>query len=127
MIKKENSVWVDLYNCLFILSSDSKELEKLASPIFEPFDELELAMINGLKDSSLNLFLEYDWIDKSTKDELVKFRDFVNKINAELWNFDDFASHEDWSFAKKWALYFLNMLGEERRGWDSTGESIVTC
>ena len=108
-----------------MVSSNFSELEKLETPIFEPLDELETAMINGLQKRSLELFVMKNWITQVQKNELLKFKTYLEKIDAAYWNPKDFDTHPDWILARKWANSILEKLGETKRGWDSTNEIII--
>ena len=37
----------------------------------------------------------------------------------------DFKTHEEWSFARIWANKLLVDIGEQKRGYDSTGEVTI--
>lgn len=124
-MRKEDSIWVNLYNCLYILSSNFCEIEYLNSPIFEVFDELETALYMGLKEDSLNQFLSEKWIDLELKEELNNLRNFVDNIEPKLWNSDKFDSHEDWKLVKKWSSNLLSRLSMKKKGWNNTGEIII--
>jgi len=125
MIYKKDSVWIDLYNSLYIVSSSSSELIKLETPIFEPLDELETALINGFHVKSLKLFVDEKWITLLQKKELLKFKTYIEKIDSAYWNLTDFDNHPDWILVRKWANSILQNLEETKRGWDSTNEIVI--
>ncbi|MEL7005423.1 MAG: hypothetical protein AAFN93_22225 [Bacteroidota bacterium] len=125
MIDKRNSVWVDLYNTLFLVSSNYGEIKHLESPIFEVLDELETVLYTAFRLDVLNQFQENGWIDEVIKTELVQFYNHVDKIENSRWNSIDFDNYEDWVIAKKWAKSLMNKLNMDRQGWDSTGSTVI--
>ena len=124
-MNKKESVWIDLYNALYIMSSKYKDIQHLESPVFDVFEELDTAIMNGLKDSNLALYFEEEWITLTLYQEFKKFGEYINSISSELWNESDFDKHPDWELARKWAVSLLSKIGEKKRGWDSTGDTIV--
>lgn len=77
-MEKSASIWINLYNTLFLISYCYDELKCLESPIFEVLDELETSLINGLRDEALDFYESKSWIDSSVKTELINFRNHVN-------------------------------------------------
>ncbi|WP_422003552.1 hypothetical protein [Roseivirga pacifica] len=124
-MKKEGSIWINLYNALFVISSRYADLKHLESPVFEVLDELESSIVDGLRQESLNYYLDNKWIDDREKDELIKFRQHLDSINTEQWNKYDFDSSEDWNLARSWAKSLMVRLGIKNNGWNSTGEIIM--
>ncbi|MDN5204927.1 hypothetical protein QQ008_26290 [Fulvivirgaceae bacterium BMA10] len=124
-MKKKGTVWIDLYNCLYLVSSKYNEVEYLESPIFEIFDELDSSIINGLSMESLKFFLENDWITEEQKKELNQFKQYLVGIDDKYWNKIDFDLQEDWLFLKKWSISLMDKLGMKKKGWDSDGEQVI--
>ena len=123
-MKKKGTVWVDLYNTLYFMSCTSKEIKKLQSPIFDPLDELDSAIIMGLRNDALLFFSKNNWISDELKNELIQFRNHLHKINSSFWNFYDFDNHEDWKIARLWSRKLLVKIGEDSKGWDSSNQII---
>jgi len=124
-MNRSKTVWVDLYNCLYIISSKYHEISLLQSPIFEIFEELDSKIIMGLSETSLTFFYSEGWIDDSIRKELAKFRDYVNSIPSMHWNADDFDYLEDWGLARDWAISLMKKMKMEKNGWNSNGEIII--
>ena len=97
----------------------------METPIFEPIDELETALMNGFHKKSLKLFIDKNWITQLQKKELLKFKAHIERIDSEYWNLTDFDNHPDWILARQWANSILQKLGETKRGWDSTNEIVI--
>lgn len=124
-MQKSKSIWIHLYNSLFVVSSTYREIAYLETPIFELFDELDTSISMGLSEQSLSFFRDEGWIDKQTASELGRFRDFLRRMPIETWNSSDFDSSEDWILARKWATDIMTKLKMNKRGWDSTGEVTI--
>jgi hypothetical protein len=122
MINKEDTAWVHLYNCLYLVSSEYDQISHLESQTFEIFDELDTTIIGGLNERALILFLDKEWIDTSTKKELENFREYLNGIDAQRWNPKDFNYYEDWTIAREWANTLLEKLNIKKNGWCSSGK-----
>jgi hypothetical protein len=121
----KNFAWTSLYNCLYIISSENKDIASLESPVFEIFEDLDTRITVGLNDQSLSFFLSQGWINEGAKGELSRFRDFVNKIDSKHWNADDFDHLEDWTLARDWAVSLMHKLKMEKNGWNSDGETVI--
>ena len=115
---------VFLYNGLYAISSNYKDLEHLESPIFEVMDEIDSCIVTGFSDQALQNYSD-SGIEDGTVNELRRFRDFVGKIDNEYWNPDDFDSYEDWKIARSWATSLLGKLGMTKRSWNTGNTKIV--
>jgi hypothetical protein len=122
---KRKTSWVFLYNCLYVISSKYSEIAHLESPVFELFDELDSAIIGGLNERSLSFFMDQHWVDQTLKEELIRFRDYLNGISPEYWNAKDFDGSEDWRIARGWACLLMEKLNMRRNGWNSEGSVVI--
>ncbi|WP_436516253.1 hypothetical protein [Ekhidna sp. To15] len=114
-----------LYNGLYAISSYYEDLKHLESPVFEVFDEIDSCITVGFSDQSILYYLKNKIVDKALADELRKFKEHVEKIDAEYWNDYDFNKIEDWEIARKWAHSLLEKLGMERQGWDDSSTTNI--
>lgn len=117
--------WTSLYNCLYVISSHYEDIASLESPVFEIFEDLDTRITVGLNDESLSFFTGQGWINEDMKGELLRFRDFVNKIDSRYWNANDFDCLEDWGFARDWATSLMRKLKMEKSGWDPDGTTVI--
>jgi len=124
-MKKETSIWINLYNTLFVISSMYEDLQHLESSVFEVLDELESSIADGLRQKSLNFYRENNWIDEDQEKELQKFHQFLDGIDAKYWNEYDFDNSEDWILARAWAKSIIQKLDIKMNGWNSTGEIVI--
>ncbi|HTF18214.1 MAG TPA: hypothetical protein VK658_09095 [Chryseolinea sp.] len=120
-----NFLWTSLYNCLYLISSRYREIESLQSPVFEIFEDLDTRTGIGLSDESLSVFLSEGRISEVMKEELSRFKDFLNKIESKYWNAHDFDHLEDWRLARAWAATLMQKLKMEKNGWNSDGEVVI--
>jgi len=121
----KNFAWTSLYNCLYLISSQYKDIAPLQSPVFDVFEDLDTRITVGLNDESLSFFVSEDWINKDVKGELLNFRFFLNKIEPKHWNEDDFDHLEDWRMAREWAIALMKKLKMTNKGWNSDGEVVI--
>ena len=124
-MNKRGTVWGDLYNTLFVISSSFQDLQNLQNPYFDVLDELDSAIINGLNDTSLIFFLEQGWIEDDMYRELLAFRSEIEKLDNILWNHNDFDNHEDWIFLRNWSKALLKKFKIKKDGWNSDGEIVI--
>ncbi len=120
-----NYAWISLYNCLYLISSRYKDIANLQSQVFDIFEDLDTRISIALNEQSLSFFVREGWIDEDIKRNLVKFKDFIDKIDSRHWNANDFDYHEDWEMARSWANNLMNKLNLKNRGWDSSDETII--
>ena len=121
----KNYAWVSLYNCLYLISSNYKDIVQLESNVFEIFEDLDTRLSVGLNAQSLSAFVHEGWIDNEIEKTLSRFRDFVNEIDSQHWNANDFDHLEDWKIARGWANNLMIKLNLKNRGWDSSGETVM--
>ena len=105
---------VFLYNGLYAISSNYKDLEHLESPIFEVMDEIDSCIVTGFSAQALR-----NYSDSGIED------DFIDKIDNEYWNPHDFDNYEDWTIARSWATSLLGKLGMTKKSWNTGSTKIV--
>jgi hypothetical protein len=111
-----------LYNCLYLVSLEYDQISHLESQTFEIFDELDTTITGGLNERALIFILDKEWIDTSTKNELENFREYLNGIDAQRWNLNDFNYYEDWTIAREWANTLIEKLNMKKNGWCPSGK-----
>ena len=113
-----------LYNGLFAISSQYKDLEHLESPIFEVMDEIDSCIVTGFSEQAFENYYR-SGIDLEIINELRSFGEFVDKIENQYWTPEHFDQYEDWEIARKWAYKLMKKLGMRRNGWYSSGTNII--
>lgn len=123
-ISKEDSIWVDLYNFLFFITSRSIEIRRLQSNIFDPFDELETVIVSTTNKNNLEFLIKKKWLDEKLVISINQLANFVLSIDSNKWNLDSFENEEQWEISRKWGMKLIKKLNINRNGWNNNCESI---
>lgn len=114
----------NLINSLVLFSFTTKELEKLAGPLFNPMSELETEIDYAFLPVCFETIFRNDRIDSSLKSELLDFKKKTDDIPAEVWDWEFIDTHELWVEARKDANDLLNKLGIKGREYNDEYETI---
>lgn len=110
----------NLINCLILFSLNSDGLEKLAGPVFDPMFELESEADIAYTPVCFETIFRNKVIDNSFKDELLEFKQEIDNISNEIWDWDFIDNHEVWIAVREKANLLLNKLGIESRVYNDT-------
>ena len=110
-----NYYYTNIVNSIILYTYDTKELEKmtpiLIDPLTELYEELEQAFTPVCFETVLRLKL----IDNSFKTELLKFKQEVDNIPPEIWDWEFIDNHESWKKIRNHANELLNKIGVTSR------------
>lgn len=105
----------NLINSLVLLSLSARELEKLASPSFDPIDELYEEAQYAFTPVCFETIFRTNKVDPSFKDSLLKIKIELDAIPSEIWNYENMDNHEAWISTRKNANALLGKLGISHR------------
>jgi len=107
--------YINLINSLILFSLTSKELEKLAGPVFNPMSELESEIDYAFTPVCFDTIFRKGVIDKSFQEELLLFKKSVDNIPSEIWDWEFIENHEVWITVRQKANSLLDKLGVTNR------------
>lgn len=110
--------YTNLINSLILFSLTSKELEKLAGPVFNPMTELELEIDYAFTTVCFDTIFRKDLIDKSFKYDLLEFKKWTDDIPSEIWDWEFIDNHETWVTTRQKANALLDKLGVTSRTYN---------
>lgn len=88
--------YTNLINSLILFSLTSKELQKLAGPVFNPLTELESEIDYAFTPVCFDTIFRKGLIDNSFKSELLSFKKVTDDIPSEIWDWEFLDKHETW-------------------------------
>lgn len=107
--------YTNLINSLILFSLNSKELEKLTEPSFDPIFELESEIDYAFVPVCFNTIFRKGLINYSFKDELLQFKEWTSQIPSEIWDWEFIEKHETWVTTRLKANAILDKLGVTSR------------
>jgi hypothetical protein len=110
--------YTNLINSLILFSLTSKELEKLAGPVFNPMTELESEIDYAFTPVCFDTIFRKGLIDKSFKNELLQFKKWTDDIHSEIWDWEFIDNHETWIMTRLKANALLDKLGVTSRTYN---------
>ena len=116
--------YTNLINSIILFSLTSKELEKLAGPVFNPMSELETEIDYAFTPVCFNTIFRNGLIDNSFKDELLAFKKWTDDIPSEIWDWEFIDNHEIWGTTRLNANALLDILGVTSRNYNDDYTSI---
>jgi hypothetical protein len=113
--KETDFYYTNIINSIILYTYDSTKLGEMAyiliDPLTELFEELEYAMTPVCFDT----VFRFELIDNSFKNELLEFKNEVDNIPTEIWNWEFIDSHEIWIMIRQKANALLDKLGVATR------------
>ncbi len=110
-----NYYYTNIVNSIILYTYDTKELEKmtpiLIDPLTELYEELEQAFTPVCFETVFRLKL----IENTFKVELLKFKQEVDDIPTEIWDWEFIDDHESWKKIRNHANELLNKIGVTSR------------
>jgi hypothetical protein len=103
--------YTNLINSLILFSLTTKELEKLAGPVFNPLSELEAEIDYAFTPVCFDTIFRNGLIDDSFKIELLTFKKETDDIPSEIWEWEFIDNHETWISTRQKANALLDKLG----------------
>lgn len=116
----EYDKYVDFYytniiNSIILYTYDTTKLEEMTPILFDPlvelYEELEYAFTPVCFETVFRLGI----IDHTFKNELLEFKNDIDKIPTEIWDWDFIDNHETWRTTRIRANRILDKLGVTSR------------
>ncbi|MBI3133833.1 MAG: hypothetical protein HYZ14_04080 [Bacteroidetes bacterium] len=116
--KQVDFYYTNLINSIILFSLTSKELEKLAGPVFNPMTELEAEIDYAFTPVCFDTIFRNGLIDNSFKAELLVFKKLTDDIPTEIWDWEFIDNHEIWVTTRLKANALLDKLGVTSRTYN---------
>jgi len=116
--KHADFYYTNLINALVLFSLNVEELEKLASPVFNPLTELESEIDYAFTPVCFETIFRSGIIDISYKNELLSFKKWTDDIPSEIWDWDFIDFNETWIVTRQKANELLDKLGVKSRTYN---------
>ena len=118
--------YTNLINSIILFTYDTNKLDALApillDPLTELYEELDYAFIPILFETVFYNNL----IDESFRNDLLQFKEKVDKIPNEIWDWEYIDTHDEWKKLKIEAEILLNKIGISTRIFDLKYQSTIT-
>ncbi|MGF7038416.1 hypothetical protein [Mucilaginibacter lappiensis] len=116
--KYVNFYYSNLINSIILFALTSNELEKLATPTFNPISELETEIDYAFTPVCFETIFRNQLVDESFKTELLAFKKGTDDIPSEIWDWDHIDIHPTWILIRQKANELLEKLGIESRTYN---------
>jgi len=110
--------YTNLINSIILFSLTTKELEKLAEPLFDPIFELESEIDYAFTNVCFETVFRNGRIDNSLKNDLLTFKKETDDIPKEIWNLEFIDTHTTWVSLRQRANSLLDKLGITSRTYN---------
>ena len=107
----------NIINSLILFTLKTEELEKLASPVFNPLTELESEIDYAFTHVCFETVFRNGLIAGVFKDELLSFKKKTDEIPVEIWEWDQIDNHNTWIETRNEANSLLERLGVTSRNY----------
>ncbi len=117
-IKEKNHFYNRLLNCFVLYACEEKYFKSFIDlefqPIFELQSELEYAFMPVVFDTSIR----FKNINAKMVDRLIKFKETVEALPEELWEWSELYTRQEWIDIRKEAKDILSTFGEANRKFE---------
>ncbi|MBB6329541.1 hypothetical protein HNP24_000491 [Chryseobacterium sediminis] len=117
--------YTNIINSLILCTYNADQLDGMApiliDPLTELYEELDYAFIPVLFET----VFRNKRIDESLKEDLLQFKNEVDEIPVEIWNWDFLDKHEKWGNIRIESEKLLNKLHIETRIYNTTYTTIL--
>lgn len=105
----------NLINSLILFTYKTDKLEELAGPVFDPIAELKEEIEYAFTPVCFETIVRNGLIDKSYKADLLSFKQKIDGIPAEIWEWECIDNNNIWIEIRKEANELLDKLGVSSR------------
>ncbi|WP_407405270.1 hypothetical protein [Chryseobacterium sp.] len=115
----------NLINSLILFTYNSKELMNLESVLIDPLTELYEELDYAFIEVCFETIFRNNLIDPIFKPELLEFKNQVDQIQNEIWDYHNIDEHEDWKLIKATAEDLLTRIGIDTREFNANFHPII--
>ncbi|AFD06889.1 hypothetical protein [Solitalea canadensis] len=105
----------NLINSIILFSLTKSDLEKLISPTFNPFFELETEIDYAFMPVCFETVFRNGLINSSFRSELLEFKLLTHGIPSEIWDWEYIDIHPTWIQIRQKAINILDKLEVKNR------------
>jgi hypothetical protein len=116
--KHVNFYYTNLINSIILFSFTTKELERLAGPVFDPIFELESEIDYAFTPVCFETIIRNGLIDHSFKNDLLAFKKETDDIPNDIWDWEFIDNHTTWISLRQKANNLLDKLGVTSRTYN---------
>lgn len=114
-LKEKNHFYNCLLNSLVLFACEKEYFESLIGPTFAPLFELETEFDYAFTPIVFENGCEFGNIKQSLKSRLIYFKEEVDKLPNEIWEWDELYVNKEWIRIRQESKKILKKLGEETR------------
>lgn len=114
----------NLINSLILFSFTTTELKDLVGPTFDPIFELESEIDYAFTPICFETVFKIGLIDKKFKQDLLDFKNYVDNIPSEIWDWEFIDNHKTWINVREKANNILDKLEIQNRTYNDDYETV---
>lgn len=107
--------YTNIVNSIILYTYDSVKLDKMAPILIDPLTELYEELEYAFTPVCFETIFRVGLIDISLKNELLRFKQEVDEIPTEIWDWEFIDNHETWTVTRQKANDLLDKLGVTSR------------
>ncbi|WP_293925605.1 hypothetical protein [Sphingobacterium sp. UBA6320] len=118
--------YTNIVNSLILFTYKSRELELMASPIFDPMTELYQELEYAYTPVCFETVFRKNLIPMIYKQELLRFKTKVDQMPSEIWYWEYLEEHPSWINIRTDAEEILKKMGILHRVYDYSFTNIIS-
>ncbi|KKX46507.1 hypothetical protein [Sphingobacterium sp. IITKGP-BTPF85] len=118
--------YTNILNSLILFTYKSRELELMASPIFNPMTELYEELEYAFTPVCFETVFRKNLIPIIYKKELLTFKTKVDQMPSEIWDWEYLEEHPSWINIRTDAEEILKKMGITHRVYDYSFTNIIS-
>ncbi|MDM1373822.1 hypothetical protein [Myroides marinus] len=123
--KNVDFYYTNLINSLILYTYNSIELESLAPILIDPLTELYEELDYAFLPVCFETVFRNAKIDIEFKEQLLRFKNQVDEIPNEIWDYEFIDNHEKWFEVKMSAEKILTNIGIQHRLFDGKHHQVL--
>ncbi len=116
--KTTNFYFTNIVNSIILYTYDSAKLDNMAPILIDPLTELYEELEYAFTPVCFETVFREGLIDESLKSELMTFKQEVDDIPTELWDWEFIDNHETWTAIRQKANNLLNKMSVSSRTYN---------
>ena len=110
--------YTNIVNSIILYTYDSAKLDEMAPILIDPLTELYEELEYAFTPVCFETVFRVGLIEDSLKNELLTFKEEVDNIPTEIWDWEFIDKHETWTTIRQKSNILLNKLGVTSRTYN---------
>jgi hypothetical protein len=110
--------YTNIVNSIILYTYDSVKLDEMAPILIDPLTELYEELEYAFTPVCFETVFRVGLIDNSLKGELLTFKNEVDEIPTEIWDWEFIDNHETWTTIRQKSNTLLDKLGVTERTYN---------